>query len=175
MNLNKSELIKYQYQRIYDQGTKEGSKLLMLLPISAMVFSLTFASLKVYDRVPKRLILVLSNALLVGVVLLTYFFPTKITFGMLVSTVGYFSVIINSAPFILIDIYRARENYPTNRGLANDNSVATLSASVGQMVGSLLIAVLIAKVPSAHIAMTILSSVCGTLNVFVCLCLLTYE
>ena len=49
---------------------------------------LTFASLKVYDRVPKRLILVLSNALLVGVVLLTYFVPTKITFGMLVGTVG---------------------------------------------------------------------------------------
>ena len=91
---------------------------------------LTFASLKVYDRVPKRLILVLSNALLVGVVLLTYFVPTKITFGMLVSTVGYFSVIINSAPFILIDIYRARENYPTNRGLANDNSVATLSGKI---------------------------------------------
>ena len=48
-------------------------------------------------------------------------------------------------------------------------------ASVGQMVGSLLIAFLIAKVPTAHIAMTILSSVCGTLNVLVCLCLLTYE
>ena len=39
-------------------------------------------------------------------------------------------MIINSAPFILIDIYRARENYPTNRGLANDNSVATLSGKI---------------------------------------------
>ena len=56
-----------------------------------------------------------------------YFFVNKWLFTLMPFCAGFLSMILNSAPFLLIEIYRKKADYPKTRGLANDNSCVTLS------------------------------------------------
>ena len=56
-----------------------------------------------------------------------YFFVYKWLFTLMPFCAGFLSMILNSAPFLLIEIYRKKADYPKSRGLANDNSCVTLS------------------------------------------------
>ena len=123
------------YETKYDEGTKEAAKIMVFFPISAMILSAAFTYFNVFERLNKKFLVSIFHIILLVNYLLIYWKPTKILFVVFSGLLGYSSIILNSIPFLLIDIYRRREDYPNNRGLANDNSVCTLSGTINTVLG----------------------------------------
>merc|ERR1719234_2903548 len=74
---------------------------------------------------------------------LIIFAPTPIVFIVLSIDIGYFTLMFYTIPFMLLEDYRKRPEYSKNRGLAGDCSLLTISASLGQVLGSIFIAILL--------------------------------
>ena len=124
---DKDSLNETEYRLRYDEATQQGALVLLGYPIGALVFSLIFTTFNLFNRWSKKIIVQAFNLSLLAGYLTIKFYPSKALFGVFAVLMGFSSLIINSVPFLLIDKYRSREGYPTNRGLANDNSVCTLS------------------------------------------------
>ena len=115
------------YETVYDEATKEAAMVMITFPLSAMVLGFVFTKFNLFNRVSKKIIFQSFNIMLAGSYGIVYVAPTKELFYFMGLLLGFSSILINSALFLLIDTYRAREDYPTNRGLGNDNSVCTIS------------------------------------------------
>ena len=125
--------------------------MLLIQPITGMTMSVLFGSLEIYNKFPMKYILILTNwdglnlkllakifllfvwlklspkSIMVASFSIPYFFVYKWLFTLMPFCAGFLSMILNSAPFLLIEIYRKKADYPKTRGLANDNSCVTLS------------------------------------------------
>lgn len=103
---------------------------MIFFPISAMILSAAFTYFNIFERFNKKFLVMIFHLILLVNYLLIYWKPTKLLFVVFSGLLGYSSIVLNSIPFLLIDIYRRREDYPNNRGLGNDNSVCTLSGTI---------------------------------------------
>ena len=139
--------------KVFPLGTQEAAKMLLIQPITGMTMSVLFGTLEIYNKFPMKYILIFTNwhgleflwplrpcvlarqklsleSIMVASFSIPYFFVYKWLFTLMPFCAGFLSMILNSAPFLLIEIYRKKSNYPKTRGLANDNSCVTLSCKL---------------------------------------------
>merc|ERR1719434_214286 len=65
--------------------------------------------------------------------------------------IGYFMVMLYTIPLMLVEEYRKRPDYPKSRGLAGDCSLLTISSSLGQVLGSIFIAILLTNMTAEEV------------------------
>ena len=115
------------YQEMYDKGTQEAAKVMITFPIAAMILGLSFTTFNLFARISIKIFMQGYNLALIGVYIMLVFIPSKVLYYGLGALLGFSSIIIQSAIYVLVNRYRSRDDYPNNRGLGNDTSIFTIA------------------------------------------------
>ena len=119
----------------YDRGIREGSQIMILFPLSAMVFSLLIEFGNLFTRVGIRIIFEGSFILYIIVCIGITFCPQWPLFALLAISLGYFLATQVTTPYLLVDMYRERASYPKSRGLALDCAVIREVFDIAKIFG----------------------------------------